>query len=61
MQLTYLRFECLDGIKKFRKELSMKKVYILLNQKILMAEFSEKEIERATQIYQAQVINMQNV
>ena len=58
MQLVYLEFECLDGLKKFRKVLSMKKVYILLNQKVLVAEFTQKEIELATNNYEAQVVNM---
>lgn len=61
MSLTYLQFHCPDGLKKFRRELSIKKVYILLNQKVLLAEFSDTEIKRATQNYEACIVEKPSV
>ena len=58
MQLVYLQFKCLSDLKRFRHSLSAKKVFILLGQNGLFAEFSGKEITLAVEQYCAEIVNV---
>jgi hypothetical protein len=57
MQLVYLQFDSLSHLKKFTRKFPLKKVFILLDQQVLLAQLSEKEISFAVEEYNAAVIN----
>lgn len=47
MDFVYLEFNTVSDLKKFRDLLPPRRVVIVVAQKILMSEFTEKEIELA--------------
>jgi hypothetical protein len=57
MQLVYLQFTSLTHLKKFTQKFPLKRVFIMLEQQVLLAQLSEKEIEFAIEKYQAEVLN----
>ena len=57
LQLIYLQFNSLSCLKKFTEKFPIKKVFIMLNQKILLANLSDKEIDLAVEKFEAEVIN----
>jgi adenylate cyclase class IV len=57
MQLVYLQFGSLASLKKFTEKFPLKKVFIMLDKKVLLAQFTEKEIEFAIEQFEAEVIN----
>lgn len=57
MQLVYLQFDSLTHLKKFTGKFPLKRVFILLEQQVLLAQLSEKEIEFAMKEFQAEVLN----
>jgi hypothetical protein len=57
MQLVYLQFDSLAHLKKFTKKVPSKKVFIMLDRQVLLAQFSDKEIEFAVGEFQAEVVN----
>ena len=58
MQRIYLQFRCLADLKKFRDALPAKKVFILLQQNVLFAELSNREIDLAMEAYKAEVVSV---
>lgn len=57
MQLVYLQFDSLAHLKKFTGKFPLKKVFILLEQQVLLAQLSEKEILLAMEKFQAVVLS----
>ncbi len=55
MQLVYLQFTSLAQLKKFTQKFPLKRVFIMLEQQVLLAQLSEKEIDFAITQYQAEV------
>ena len=58
MQLVYLQFNSLSCLKKFTEKFPLKKVFIMLDQKVLLAKLSEKEIDLAIEEFNAEVVGM---
>lgn len=50
MDFVYLQFHTVAELKKFRDLLPPRRVVIVVGQKILMSEFTEKEIELAVRM-----------
>ncbi len=57
MQLVYLQFGSLAHLKKFTEKFPLKKVFIMLDRQVLLANLSEKEIDFAVEKFQAEVLN----
>lgn len=57
MQLVYLQFDSLSHLKKFTRKFPLKKVFIMLDQQVLLAQLSEKEISFAIEEYNAAVVS----
>jgi hypothetical protein len=57
MPLVYLQFDSFSHLKKFTRKFPLKKVFIMLDQQILLAQLSEKEISFAKEEFNAAVVN----
>ena len=57
MQLVYLQFTSLAHLKKFTQKFPLKKIFIMLEQQVLLAQLSEKEIDFAVEKFQAEVLS----
>lgn len=57
MQLVYLQFDSLTQLKKFAAQFPLKKVFIILNKQVLLAQLSEKEVEIAVEKFKASIIS----
>jgi hypothetical protein len=57
MQLVYLQFDSLLHLKKFTEKFPLKKVFIMLDKQVLLAQLSEKEVDFAIEKYAAEVLS----
>ena len=57
MQLVYLQFDSLAHLKKFTEKFPMKKLFIMLDKQVLLAQLTEKEVEFAREKFSAEVLN----
>ena len=57
MQLVYLQFDSLAHLKKFTEKFPMKKLFIMLDKQVLLAQLSEKEIDFAIEKFDAEVLD----
>ena len=57
MQLVYLQFDSLAQLKKFTEKFPMKKLFIMLDKQVLLAQLSKKEIDFAIEKFAAEVLD----
>lgn len=57
MQFVYLQFGSVTQLKKFAEKFPQKKIFIMLDKQVLLAQLSDKEIEFAMEKFEADVLD----
>ena len=56
MQLVYLKFDTVSNLKRFTEKFPLKKVFIMLDKQVLLAQLSDKEVDFALEKFSAEVL-----